>query len=91
MKYDFVGVSWYRRKEDYDRVYALAPDGGGMEPTFEEWKRVVELLMPEIKAKGKRIKKIVIDPDDFANWLRINGLRACSARLESGGFPKRFA
>jgi hypothetical protein len=67
---DSICISWYKGKEDYDRVYALAPDGGGMEPTFEEFKRVAKKLMPELRARGLLIKKVNIDPDEFANWLR---------------------
>jgi hypothetical protein len=82
---DCIYISWYRGKEDYGRVYALAPDGGGMEPTFEEFKRVVKKLMPALKARGLPIKKVIIDPDNFANWLRAtNNMSTPTTRARYG-------
>ena len=66
---DIIVIAWYRR-EDYGRIFALAEGGGGMEPTFEEWEKFVEAVMPDIVARGVPVKKVIIDPREFAAWLR---------------------
>jgi hypothetical protein len=75
MNDDWIVIAWYRR-EDYDRIYSLAPNGGGMEPTFDDWQRFVDGAMPAIEARGVPIKKVIIEPDDFAGWLRAQNLES---------------
>ena len=75
MASDSVVIAWYRRK-DYDRIYALAPNGGGMEATFDDWQRFVEDFMPAIEARGIFIRKVIIEPDNFAAWLRAQNLES---------------
>jgi hypothetical protein len=62
-------LAWYRR-EDYDRMRALAPDGGGMEKTLDVWIKIAECMHKEIITKGQRVKKFIVDPDAFAAFLK---------------------
>jgi hypothetical protein len=72
---DLIVLAWYRR-EDYDQIFALAPGGGGMEPTFDDWQKFVKRAIPGIEARGIPIKKIIVKPGEFAAWLRKNNLQS---------------
>lgn len=75
---ELVAVADYRR-EDYDRLVALAPDSGGMEKTYDEWKKYADEAVVTIAAAGKRMVRITVDPDEFAAWLRVNRLKSIPA------------
>jgi hypothetical protein len=68
MNYDFVAMTWYRNREDFERIRALAPEG--MDETFAAWQQRIKTEMPKYRAMGKPIKKIIIEPDEFAAWLQ---------------------
>lgn len=74
-KPDLIVIAWYRRG-DYPRIYALAPDGGGLEPTFDEWERFVLAALPAIEARGVPIRKVIVEPDVLEAWLEAKGLKS---------------
>jgi hypothetical protein len=73
--FDIIAIAEYR-EEDYPRMVALAPDGGGMEKTFREWKDYFEAAVVAALSEGARVERIVVDPDEFAAWLRRNRLKS---------------
>lgn len=70
-----VAFAWYR-SGDYDRIRAFADDGGGMDPTFGQWQEQAKRKLAEIRARGMIVRKIVVDPDEFAAWLRERNVKA---------------
>jgi hypothetical protein len=90
---EVIVLAWYRRK-DYARIYGLAPNGGGMEPTFDDWKRFMRGAMPAIEEHGKPIKKVIVEPRQFEAWLRAKNLTSTpETRVRFVGeiVQKRFA
>jgi phage replication-related protein YjqB (UPF0714/DUF867 family) len=71
-----VAIAWFR-PEDYQRIYALAPHGGGMEKTYEEWKEAADKAVVGLALEG--IRAVVIDPAKFENWLKARRLKSSSA------------
>jgi hypothetical protein len=72
-----VAVAAYR-PEDYGELYALAPDGGGMEKTFEEWKQAADTAVVRLALQGLHVTRVVIVPAAFAAWLKANRLTSTS-------------
>jgi hypothetical protein len=72
-----VAVADYRQ-EDYARVYRLAPGGGGMEKTYEEWKEAADAAVVRLALQGLRVVRVTVDPDEFEAWLKANRLTSTS-------------
>lgn len=72
-----VAVADYR-PEDYDRIYQLAPAGGGMEKTYAEWKQAVDAAVVRLALQGLRIARVTVDPAEFEAWLKSNRLTSTS-------------
>jgi hypothetical protein len=72
---DIIAITEYRR-EDYPRMLELAPDGGGMEKTYEEWKELCDAGVIAVASQGVRIVRILVDPEEFAAWLRMRKLKS---------------
>ena len=73
-----IAAAWYRR-EDYQKIYDLGRKGGGMEKTFDDWKEVADETMVQMAMQGIQVTRIVIDPDEFATWLKKTGQKSTGA------------
>ena len=70
---DVIAITEFTR-EDYPAVYALAPNGGGMEETFDDWKKLADAAVAAALFQGKKVVRVRIEPDAFAAWLRAKHL-----------------
>lgn len=70
-----VAITEFTR-EDYPAVYALAPDGGGMDKTFDEWKKVADAAVAAALMEGHEVIRIRIEPDAFRTWLHSKNLKS---------------
>jgi hypothetical protein len=72
---DIIAITEFTR-EDYPALYALAPNGGGMEKTFDEWKKFADETVAVALLKGAKVIRIRIKPDEFKSWLAAKGLKS---------------
>jgi hypothetical protein len=68
-----VGVTWFR-EEDYPALLEIFEDADKMLRTWKEWLKRAERMEKLAKAQGYNTERIYIDPDDFSNWCRREGL-----------------
>lgn len=66
-----TGIVWYRR-EDYDRLKALFPDGSKLPDTFEEWLAKAQEVLATLVAADVCVEKAYIDPETFPDWCRTH-------------------
>lgn len=64
-----LSISWFR-KEDWPRWLSIDPD---FDPDYQHWLVKSETAFKRITAMGHRVKKIIVDPDEFLEWSRSNG------------------
>ena len=69
-----IGIPWYRR-EDYPRLLALFADAAALPRTWDEWHQRAEQLRGELEARGAIAERVMLDPDEFAGWCVLRGLR----------------
>jgi hypothetical protein len=74
-KVDLVVVAWYER-DDYDAVRALGKDGGGMEPTFDEWHQLASVALIAAARSGVRVERMPVKSGDLAAWLRSENVES---------------
>jgi len=61
-----VALAWMR-KEDWPRWLAIDPD---FQPDYEKWLRKVEAGIQRLEAEGRKVEKVLLDPDEFIAWSR---------------------
>jgi len=68
-KPDLVAIAWYS-EENFDRIRALVKDGGGLQPTYQEWLRQAQSFIASLIVQGITVERVEMDPDNFTAWLR---------------------
>ncbi len=63
-----LAIAWFR-KEDWPRWRAIDPD---FEPDYDRWLRKVEAEMKKRESSEYVLDKVIIDPDEFTDWCRVN-------------------
>jgi hypothetical protein len=71
---DVIVLAWYRR-EDYEKVQAMALDRATMEKTYDDWREIAEGVLAEIRAKGKKAEKVMVSPDDLTAFVEARGIK----------------
>lgn len=66
-----VGVIWYRR-EDYDQLKGMFPDGDVLPDNFDEWLKIANNTFAELTQRGFLLLKAMIDPLTFPEWCRAH-------------------
>ena len=69
MQFKGWAVTWYR-KEDWPRWRALCPD---FAPNYDNWLVRAEAGFKDHQNRGQFPEKIVMEPDEFLQWSRVNG------------------
>ena len=59
------------REEGYEAFRKLSPD---LPDTFAEWARNAADIDRRLKARGISVDRIIIDPREFAEWTKAQGL-----------------
>jgi hypothetical protein len=75
VKPDVIAITEFAR-EDYAALYALAPNGGGMEKTFDEWKKYADAAVAGALLEGYKVIRVRIKPDEFKAWLATKGIKS---------------
>ncbi|HWL67008.1 MAG TPA: hypothetical protein VNS22_01340 [Geminicoccus sp.] len=73
-----IGVLWYRR-EHYDELRRLFPDGRQLPDTFDQWLSEANEGMARIEEMGAVPVKATLDLFDFPRWCAMRGL-SCDYR-----------
>ncbi len=72
-----IGVAWYR-KEQWDRLRQVCPDGADLEERFDDWYehgvRSFRELAEQCEPKGMRLVKVDVDIEELLRWCAANGL-----------------
>ena len=74
MAIDRVAVAWFRRR-DYDWFLKNANRDRLMESSFDQWEKLAERAIQTLGLQGISFDKVVIDPKEFAAWLRANNVQ----------------
>ena len=68
-----VGMAWYRR-EDYGRIRAVMVDRDRLAPTYDGWLASAEQVAGEVERSGVAVKRVLIEPEEFAAWCAARSL-----------------
>lgn len=66
-----MAVAWMR-KEDWPRWLAIDPD---FQPDYDHWLKRMEATVKRLQDQGTLVEKVLIDPDEFVEWCRVNGCK----------------
>lgn len=69
-----AGMVWYLA-EDFDEIKALMEDAHTLHRTYTEWLQAAERGEQAQVAKGLRVYRAVIRPDEFRDWCRTRSLK----------------
>ena len=73
MKPILLGVTWYRRREDFDSLKAMAKDSEVLPDTYEKWLKGAEEVFGQMTIRGFTVVKVYLDPEAFPAWCLANG------------------
>jgi hypothetical protein len=68
-----AGISWFNEK-DYARILQIMVDAHVLPPTYAAWREKAESTERTAKARGLRVFRAIIDPDQFLVWCAREGL-----------------
>ncbi len=71
MKVRGWAIPWYR-EEDWARWRAICPD---FQPDYKKWLELAEAGFKQQQALGHFPEKVVLDPDEFLEWSRVQHRR----------------
>lgn len=74
MSIEAVTLNWYRR-EDYARLLTIFEDADKLPATFDEWLKKAEHGEEFLRKSGKRVIRIVIDPDEITACCEAQKLK----------------
>jgi len=66
-------MGWLRR-DDYQTFKRLSPDDPDLPDTYDEWLKLASEQINNLKANGIVVKKVTIDPEEFAVYCRASGI-----------------
>ena len=70
---EFYGLPWYRIK-DYATIRRIMADGHNLPSSFAIWRFSFEIGERKLKREGKRVVRVLIDPEMFRGWCVAHGL-----------------
>jgi hypothetical protein len=73
MPVNVTGIAWYRR-EDYERLKEMFPDGDTLAYTYDDWLKTAQDLYDRLTKAGDIPVKAEIDPETFPEWCRARGM-----------------
>ena len=71
MKVRGWAIPWYR-EEDWASWRAICPD---FQPDYKKWLELAEAGFKQQQALGHFPEKVVLDPDEFLEWSRVQHRR----------------
>ncbi|CAA2108232.1 hypothetical protein [Variovorax paradoxus] len=79
MQVQIVGFPWFTR-ETFPVLRAMCEDGNKLHRTYDEWLRAAETGSKSFEAKGCKVFRVNLDPEQFPKWCKAQGLK-----LDSNG------
>jgi len=73
-----LAAAWYRR-EEWERLRAVAADPEDLEDTYDKWLRNAQRLMVQMGGKGIRLVKVDVGADELCAWCRQQSVPVDSA------------
>ena len=67
-----TGVAWYSRSQ-WDLLLSAASDRASLEDTYDDWVRMAEKALSDIRQTGLNPVKVTIDVEELFNWCREKG------------------
>jgi hypothetical protein len=70
-------IAWYRR-QDYPRILSVMEDAvtaAGFPPTHDQWLAIAEHEVRDSEARGRKVSRVIIDPDQFIEYCRKKHLK----------------
>ena len=74
MQVKVAGMVWYK-PENFSRLIAMFEDGKKLHGSYKEWLRDAERGRKKLEADGVRVVCVDIDPNQFPEWCRANGMK----------------
>jgi len=68
-----VGITWYRREEDFLRLKAMSNDSEELEDTYDEWLENAKNVLGSLTLQGLNVVKVYLDPETFPAWCKAKG------------------
>jgi len=62
------------RREDFDRFFELVGRDPEFARTFEDFEKSRRETLAKALSRGDRVKEVIVDPDEFARYIRAAGL-----------------
>lgn len=69
---DVYGLPWYRIK-DYAAIRRIMADGHNLPSSFAIWRFSSGIGERKLKREGKRVVRVLIDPEMFRSWCVAHG------------------
>ncbi|WP_431113018.1 hypothetical protein [Variovorax paradoxus] len=74
MQVQIAGFPWFTR-ESFPVLRAMFEDGHVLHRTYDEWFAAAERNCKAFEAKGVRVIRVDLDPDQFSKWCKAQGLK----------------
>jgi hypothetical protein len=71
-------MTWFLR-EDYPRILEIMVDRDEMHDNYDQWLADTERAELHLVLEGCKVRRIVIDPQQFPAWCLLRGLNPNSA------------
>ncbi|MCL4549836.1 MAG: hypothetical protein M1495_14850 [Bacteroidetes bacterium] len=68
-----IGIVWYS-KEEWEKMKQISIDSERLEASFEQWEKMAQKTLFEMKATGIIGTKVLIKSEDFLVWCKIHSL-----------------
>jgi len=91
-KGQIVGIAWFERA-DYPRLLTLFEDREAQWSNYDDWLNSAKRVEAKVKASGQHVVRVKLDPDEFSDWCRQNGLRVdgrARSRFATEGAKRAF-
>jgi hypothetical protein len=74
---------WFRTREDYEAIRRLVTDEPQLFDTFDQWLEAANKFVEKLTARGKVVKKVFIDPQEFTTWCLRSNISYSSVALQA--------
>lgn len=68
-----IGIVWYTETE-WKKMKEISSDSERLENSFEEWEKMSEKVLRDMKATGLIGEKVFINTNEFSIWCKIHSL-----------------
>jgi hypothetical protein len=73
-----LGFAWFRA-EDWDELRRASVDSQHMEERYEDWERMAASKLEELRQRGVRVEKILVDLQELLQWCQAHNVHLDAA------------